>query len=188
MFEEKIDLNIVEIDNVVEKEIYGQKIKFNKYLEQSYCKVIIETCIESFLGKNDENKDFTTSIMNILQSMNISLCYLTTNINIDNISYEDLCAMGIFKTIEETLINYNEIKESIMMGISIIFNYLTYNTLQQLPTTKQMAENLSEIKDIITSNPEKVKEYADVIMANHPELKGFGEILENIINKLNKEE
>ena len=57
MFEEKIKLNPIEIDNVVEKEIYGQKVKFNKYLEQDYCKIIIDICIESFIDAKD--KDFS---------------------------------------------------------------------------------------------------------------------------------
>lgn len=186
MFEEKIKLTPIEIDNVVEKEIYGQKVKFNKYLEQDYCKIIIDICIESFI--NTKDKDFSTSLMNTMQNMNIALCYLTTNINIDNISYEDLCAMGVFKTIKETLINYNEIKNIIMLSISVIFDNFIYKTLEQLPTTKGMAENLSEIKEIITSNPEKAQEYANIVIANHPELKGFGEIFENIINKINKKE
>lgn len=186
MFEEKINLNTVEIDNVVEKEIYGQKVKFNRYLEQDYCKVIIDTCIDTFMNTN-KNGDFTASIMNVLQAMNIGLCYVATNINIDDVSYEDLCSMGIFKAIEETLINYKEIRDNIIFSINIMLDYFVYDTLEKLPTTKQMTENLSEIREIIASNPEKAKEYANVIMANHPELKGFGEIFENIINKLNKE-
>lgn len=188
MFEEKIKFNVEEINNIVEKEIYGQKVKFNKYLEQEYCQFIINECIENFVNTNNDKQDFSLSIMSILKTMNICLCYLTTNIDIENISYEDLCAMGIFKTIEETLINYKEIKDEIIISINLMFNYLIYNTLESLPTTKEMTDNLSEIRNIMVSNPEKAKEYANIIMANHPELKGFGELFEKILNNLNKKE
>ena len=40
MFEEKIKLNVEKLDNIIEKEICGQKFKFNTYLEQEYCKFI----------------------------------------------------------------------------------------------------------------------------------------------------
>ena len=101
MFNEKIKLNLDNFDNTVTKEINGQEFKINKYLEQDLCKTVIDECIDRFIEINNENHDFASSIMSVLQTMNISLCYLTTNIDIDNVSYEDLCAIGIFKTIEE---------------------------------------------------------------------------------------
>ena len=124
----------------------------------------------------------------IISKIRNDFCNGQTNIDIENISYEDLCAMGIFKTIEETLINYKEIKDEIIISINLMFNYLIYNTLESLPTTKEMTDNLSEIRNIMVSNPEKAKEYANIIMANHPELKGFGELFEKILNNLNKKE
>jgi hypothetical protein len=187
MFEEKIKLNVEKLDNIIEKEICGQKFKFNTYLEQEYCKFIIDECINRFIEINNENKDFALSIMSINQTINICLCYLTTNIDINNISYEDLSSLGIFKIIENTLINYNEIKENVFNSITMMFNYIIYNTLEQLPNSKQMIENLQEIKDVFTSNPEKAKEFANIVITNHPELKGFGEIFEKILNNLNKE-
>lgn len=188
MFEEKIKLNPVEIDNVVEKDVYGQKVKFNKYLPLDYCKFIVDSCIERFIKINDEKKDFSFSMMSIIQTMNVYLCYLTTNIDMEDIAYEDLCAMGIFSKIEETLINYKEIKEYVTNCTTLIFNYIIYNAIEQLPTTKGMAEDLSTIKEVFESNPEKAKEYANIVMANHPELQGFGEIFEKFLNNLNKKE
>ena len=120
--------------------------------------------------------------------MNLCLCYLTTNIDIDDIAYEDLYAMGVFKAIEETLINYNEIKNLIILCVSLIYDYVIYGILEQLPTTKEMTKNLQEIKEAFTSNPEKAKEFANIVVANHPELKGFGEIFEKFLNNLNKKE
>ena len=188
MFEEKIKLDIKKIDNIIEKEIYGQKIKFNKYLDQKSCGFIINECIETLGATSDQNKTLATALIGVLQTMNICLCYLTTNIDIEDVSYEDLYIMGVFKTIEETLINYNEIKEMVILCISLIYDYVIYGTLENLPTTKQMTENLEGIKDIFSSNPEKAKEFANIIIANHPELKGFGEIFEKILNNLNKKE
>lgn len=188
MFEEKIKLTPIEIDNVVEKEIYGQKVKFNRYLPLDYCRIIINNCIEKFMEINAQEKNFTNSVMSITQTMNICLCYLTTNIDIDDIAYEDLYAMNVFSTIEETLINYKEIKETVMTCVGLIFDYVIYNAIEQLPTTKGMVENLSEIKDVFTSNPEKAKEFANIVISNHPELKGFGEIFEKFLNNLNKKE
>lgn len=188
MFEEKIKLNPVKIDNIIEKEIYGQKVKFNKYLPLDYCKFIIDSCIDRFMEVNKDNKDFTTSIMSVTQTMNVYLCYLVTDIDMDNIAYEDLYAMGVFSTIEETLINYKEIKDTVMSCIGLMFDYFIYDAIDKLPTAKGMAENLSEIKEVFTSNPEKAKEFANIVIANHPELKGFGEIFEKFLNNLNKKE
>lgn len=187
MFEEKIKLNPVEIDNVVEKEICGQKFKFNKYLETQYYGFIIDECIHKFLeiGKDTE---FANSIRVIMQTMNICLCYLTTNIDISDIAYDDLNIMGVFKIIEENLINYQEIKDSVLVSFGILFSYMSYDTLRELPTSKQMTENLQEITEVFKSNPEKAKEYANIVMANHPELQGFGKIFEKILNNLNKKE
>lgn len=185
MFNEKIKLNLENFDNTVTKEINGQEFKFNKYLEQDLCKTVIDECIGRFIEINNENHDFTSSIMSVLQTMNISLCYLTTNIDIDNVSYEDLCAIGIFKAIEETLINYKEIKDNVMSCIGLMFDYIIFNAIEQLPSSKQMNDNLQDIKEIFESNPEKAKEYANIIMTNHPELKSFGEIFENILKNLN---
>ena len=188
MFEEKIKLTPIEIDNVVEKEIYGQKVKFNKYLPVEYYGFIIDNCMERFIEINNQEKNFTSSILSIMQTLNIYLCYFTTNIDIEDITYNDLCAMGIFSTIEKTLINYHEIKDMTITAINIMINYFIYNTLEQLPTANGMAENLSEIKDIFTSNPEKAKEFANIVISNHPELKSFGEIFEKFLNNLNKKE
>lgn len=188
MFDEKIKLNLESFDNTVTRLINGQEFKFNKYLEQEFCKVVINECLDRFIEVNNENKDYTVSIMSVLQTMNISLCYLTTNIDIENISYEDLSALGVFKTIEDTLINYSEIKSNVIMCVSLMFDYVIYNAIESLPSTKQMTDNLEELKEIFTSNPEKAKEYANIVMTNHPELKGFGEIFEKILNNINKKE
>ena len=145
MFEEKIKLTPIEIDNVVEKEIYGQKVKFNKYLPLDYCRIIIDNCIEKFMEINTQEKNFTNSVMSITQTMNICLCYLTTNIEIEDVAYEDLYIMGVFKTIEETLINYQEIKSIVISCVGLMFDYVIYNALNQLPTNTEMVDNLQKI-------------------------------------------
>ena len=188
MFEEKIKLNVIEIDNTVTKNIYDQEFKFNKYLDQNSCEFIVNQCIERLVEVSNEKKSLIGALNSVLQTMNICLCYLTTNIDIDSVAYEDLCAMGVFKTIEETLINYNEIKSLVVLSISLIYDYIIYGILEQLPTTKEMSNNLEEIIHAFSSNPEKAKEYANIIITNHPELRGFGEIFEKILNNLNKEE
>jgi len=188
MFEEKVKLNAIKIDNTVTKNIYGQEFKFNKYLDQSSCEFIVNQCIERLVEVSNEGKSLIGALNSVLQTMNICLCYLTTNIDIDSVAYEDLHAMGVFKTIEEILINYNEIKSLVILSVSLIYDYVIYGTLQQLPTTKEMTNNLKEIMDIFNSNPEKAKEFANIVASNHPELKGFGEIFEKILNNLNKEE
>lgn len=188
MFEEKIKLNVVNTNTIVVKNIYDQEFKFIKYLDQNSCEFIVNQCIERLVEVSNEKKSFISALNSVLQTMNICLCYLTTNIDMDSVAYEDLYAMGVFKTIEETLINYNEIKSLVMLSVSLIYDYVIYGTLQQLPTTKGMETNLKEITNIFSSNPEKAKEFANIVMANHPELKGFGEIFEKILNNLNKEE
>ena len=188
MFEKKIKLNVEKVENVVEKEIYGQKFKFNKYLDQSSCEFVVKQCVEAFIKKNNEEMDYITAMNSTLQTMNICLCYLTTNIEIDDVAYEDLYIMGVFKTIEETLINYQEIKSIVIACIGLMFNYVVYGALIKLPTTKDMADNLNNIKEFFKSNPEKAKEFANIIVANHPELKTFGEIFEKILTNLNKKE
>ena len=188
MFEEKIKLDIKKINNIVEKEIYGQKFKFNKYLDQNYCEFVINQCLEAFIKNNNEQANYITAMNSALQTMNICLCYLTTNIEIDDVAYEDLYIMGIFKTIEETLINYQEIKTSVISCIGLMFDYVIYNALNQLPTNTEMADNLQKIQEVFKSNPEKAKEFANIVIANHPELKNFGEIFEKFLTNLNKKE
>ena len=185
MFDEKVKLNLENFDNTITKEINGQEFKFHKYLEQEYCKAIINECLDRFIEVNNENHNFTLSIMAVLQTMNISLCYLTTNIDIENVSYEDLSAIGVFKTLEETLVNYNEIKDNVLSCVGLMFDYIIFNAIEQLPSSKQMNDNLQEMREIMLSNPEKAKEYANIIIANHPELKSFGETFEKILNNLN---
>lgn len=188
MFEEKIKLNVKKVDNVVTKQIYGQEFKFNKYLDQNSCEFVINQCLESFIKKNNEEMNYITAMNSILQTMNICLCYLTTNIEIDDIAYEDLYIMGVFQTIEETLINYNEIKNTVIACVGLMFDYVIYNALNQLPTNTDMVNNLEQIKEIFESNPEKAKEFANIIIANHPELKSFGETFEKILINFNKKE
>lgn len=188
MFEEKIKLNVEKIDNIIEKEICGQKFKFNKYLNEEECSFVINECMKHFIKTNNEKQNFSLSVMSSIQMMNICLCYLATNIDIDNISYEDLYIMGIFEEIKNTLINYQEIKDNVLTSISLMFNYIIYDAIEKLPSNKDMVDNLQEMRDILASNPEKAKEYANIIMANHPELKGLGEIFEKILNSLNKKE
>ena len=188
MFEEKVKLNITEIDNVVEKEICGQKIKFNTYLNQESCLFVISECLDRFIESNNETRNFIIAMNETIRTMNIALCYLSTNIEIENISYDDLYIIGIFKEIKETLINYDEIKTIVISCITLIFDYVIYNTLEKIPSNEQMIDNLEKIKEIFTSNPEKAKEFANIIIANHPELSGFGEVFEKILNNLNKEQ
>lgn len=188
MFEEKVKLNVVDAHTIIIKNIYDQEFKFIKYLDQNSCEFIVNQCIERLVEVSNERKSFIGALSSVLQTMNICLCYLTTNIDIDSVAYEDLYAMGVFKTIEETLINYNEIKSLVLLSVSLIYDYVIYGILEQLPTTKEMANDLKEITNIFSSNPEKAKEFANIIMANHPELRGFGEIFEKILNNLNKEE
>ena len=59
MFEEKIKLDVKKIDNIVEKEIYGQKFKFNKYLDQNYCEFVINQCLEAFIKNNNEQANYS---------------------------------------------------------------------------------------------------------------------------------
>lgn len=188
MFEEKIKLDVKKVDNVAIKQIHGQEFKFNKYLDQNSCEFVINQCLESFIKKINEEKNYIIAINSVLQTMNICLCYLTTNIEIEDVAYEDLYIMGVFKTIEETLINYDEIKNNIIACIEVMFDYVIYNAFEELPTSKEMMNNLKQIKEVFESNPEKAKEFANIIIANHPELKSFGEIFEKILTKLNKKE
>ena len=188
MFEEKIKLNVIEIDNTITRNIHGQPVKINKYLDQNSCEFIVNQCLERLVDVSNDKKNFVSALNSVFQTMNLCLCYLTTNIDIDDIAYEDLYAMGVFKAIEETLINYNEIKNLIILCVSLIYDYVIYGILEQLPTTKEMTKNLEEIKEAFTSNPEKAKEFANIVVANHPELKGFGEIFEKFLNNLNKKE
>lgn len=188
MFEEKIKLDVKKVDNVVIKQIHGQEFKFNKYLDQNSCEFVINQCLESFIKKNNEEMNYITAMNSALQTMNICLCYLTTNIEIDNIAYEDLYIMGIFKTIEETLINYQEIETAVISCVGLMFDYVIYNALNQLPTNTEMVDNLQKIQEVFKSNPEKAKEFANIVIANHPELKSFGETFEKILTNLNKKE
>ena len=146
--------------------------------------------MNDFVGKKYKYIKNDDKIRKMLEKRLYQICDfdLVTDIDMDNIAYEDLYAMGVFSTIEETLINYKEIKDTVMSCIGLMFNYFIYDAIEKLPTSKGMAENLSEIKEIFTSNPEKAKEFANIIIANHPELRGFGEIFEKILNNLNKKE
>lgn len=188
MFEEKIKLDVKKVDNVVTKQIHGQEFKFNKYLDQISCEFVINQCLESFIKKNNEEMNYITAMNSALQTMNICLCYLTTNIEIEDIAYEDLYIMGIFKTIEETLINYQEIKSAVISCVGLMFDYVIYDALNQLPTNTEMVDNLQKIQEVFKSNPEKAKEFANIVIANHPELKSFGETFEKILTNFNKKE
>lgn len=138
----------------ITKKIGDQNFKIKPFISIDEKEYILNTILSSLEKRIKENEGIIPLIMGIEADLDLLVCIICTNVNLEGIKYDDIYNSGFFSIVKENIINYDDIKDAA-------------NTLIYLLKITNMLPDLDEkfnIEDIVKDKtPEEISALTDFI-------------------------
>lgn len=143
-------------------------IKIIPWLESKYIAFVIGETLKTFKKSIEAGDNDETTLTVSLLTMEMLLAEVATNLDITDLSADDIGATGLFNAIHEKLLNYDTIKSAVLAGMDMVGDGLIANALEKNAPEKSLEEMKEMLEDYKTS--EKIQGLIETMLANNPYL------------------
>lgn len=143
-------------------------IKILPWLESKYIAFVIGETLKTFKKSIEAGDNDETTLTVSLLTMEMLLVEVATNLDITDLSADDIGATGLFNAIHEKLLNYDTIKSAVLAGMDMVGDGLIANALEKNAPEKSLEEMKEMLEDYKTS--EKIQGLIETMLANNPYL------------------
>lgn len=143
-------------------------IKIIPWLESKYIAFVIGETLKTFKKSIEAGDNDETTLTVSLLTMEMLLVEVATNLDITDLSADDIGATGLFNAIHEKLLNYDTIKSAVLAGMDMVGDGLIANALEKNAPEKSLEEMKEMLEDYKTS--EKIQGLIETMLANNPYL------------------
>ena len=143
-------------------------IKIIPWLESKYIAFVIGKTLKTFKKSIEAGDNDETTLTVSLLTMEMLLVEVATNLDITDLSADDIGATGLFNAIHEKLLNYDTIKSAVLAGMDMVGDGLIANALEKNAPEKSLEEMKEMLEDYKTS--EKIQGLIETMLANNPYL------------------
>lgn len=143
-------------------------IKIIPWLESKYIAFVIGETLKTFKKSIEAGDNDETTLTVSLLTMEMLLVDVATNLDITDLSADDIGATGLFNAIHEKLLNYDTIKSAVLAGMDMVGDGLIANALEKNAPEKSLEEMKEMLEDYKTS--EKIQGLIETMLANNPYL------------------
>ena len=144
-------------------------IKIIPWLESKYIAFVIGETLKTFKKSIEAGDNDETTLTVSLLTMEMLLVEVATNLDITDLSADDIGATGLFNAIHEKLLNYDTIKSAVLAGMDMVGDGLIANALEKNAPEKSLEEmKVNILIDAETS--EKIQGLIETMLANNPYL------------------
>lgn len=143
-------------------------IKIIPWLESKYIAFVIGETLKTFKKSIEAGDNDETALTVSLLTMEMLLAEVATNLDITDLSADDIGATGLFNAIHEKLLNYDTIKSAVLAGMDMVGDGLIANALEKNAPEKSLEEMKEMLEDYKTS--EKIQGLIETMLANNPYL------------------
>ena len=131
--------------------------------------IVDESC---FYGKQliEEKQSDATVVLSTLTKMDMLITLLATNIDMDDLDADFLGSAGIFAIVKEKVLNYDNIKDSVLSVLSMIGDGLVISQLGNIASIDDLEKAQEQIDGYMKNGEtsDKMKELIEVMLANNP--------------------
>lgn len=155
MENQKVDIKLKN-KNTITKKIGEQSYKIVPYIALQEKATIMEEIYVLYQERVQENEHLIPLLAGIIADMDLIILREKTNINLENISYDDLVCSGVLDTVKDTIVNYKDIRDSV--------EYMIF--LFRLPDMSDMKNMNFDIKDLMKDkSQEEINEVIEQIQS-----------------------
>lgn len=165
----KVDLKKKQMSNV---KIGDVSIKIKPWLDLAEVVYIVdESC---FYGKQliDEKQSDATVIVSALTKMDMLIVLLATNIDMEDLDADTLGSAGIFDIVREKVLNYENIKSSVLSVLNMVGDGLVISQLGNVASLDDLEKAQEQIDGYMKNGEtsDKMKELIEIMLANNPKV------------------
>lgn len=149
-----------------------QTIKVKPWLDIKEAAFIVDESCSYFKDLISQNQSDAIATSLAFAKMNLLITALATNLDLEDIDADVVGSAGIFNIMEEKVMNYNIIKDSVLSGMNMIGNGLIIDQLSNIASLDDLEKAQNQISDYMQNNEysDKVKGLIEVMLANNPKV------------------
>lgn len=153
----------LQFDKCVKKKVdwNGQKFEIQPLVDNKnklYIYNEIERCFNERIKEQEDNIPLN---LGLSADLDMLICALQTNVNLDDVSYDDMVTSGFVSFVKSNINNYNEIKQNVD---SLIIVLVIKSLLPDLSNFLTEFDIMGGIKD---KSPEEIQKMLEVLEATN---------------------
>ena len=117
--EDKVKLNFKKKRKITKK-IGDQSFKIKPFISLNEKEYILNMICKSFNSRIESGEDFSYLIAGIQADLDMLVCTMCTNVDLENVKYEDIYNSEFIPVVKENVINYRDIEQSCNNMITIL--------------------------------------------------------------------
>lgn len=157
--EKNVKLNFHSKKNVTKK-IGDQSFKIKPFISIAEKEYILEKIAESINERLDREEDIVPLIAGIQGDLDMLICFICTDVNLDGIDYKDIYNSEFIPMVKSCIINYDDIEKScnslmtilkfahLIPDLSILKDNFNLEDLAKNRTPEEIEGIINVIKDI----------------------------------------
>lgn len=135
----------------------GKKIDIQPIINNESRLYICKEIERCFNERMAEKEDSIPLNLGLSADLDVLICSLQTNADLDNVSYEDMVLSGFINFVKDNIINYSEVKKDVDGLITI----LTIKSL--IPDLNNVFTEVNVFDNIKDKSPEEIQKLIDIL-------------------------
>lgn len=144
-------------------------VKIKSWINSDEVAYIVNDVLYNFKETIQQEED-AVALVGALLRMDLLIVALATNLDINELTADEVGATGLFNAIHEKVLNYGLIKDAVISGMNIAGDGIIVDKIGDMATVEELEKTTEQIKEQFEANPEKANELVKIMLANNPAL------------------
>lgn len=151
-----VKLNFKKKRNITKK-LGDQSFKIKPFISIDEKEYILNAICGSLTERMEEKEEITPLILGIQADLDMLICILCTNVNLEGVKYEDIYNSEFLSIVKENIVNYKDIEKSCTDLVYFL------KIINSLPDISGLSENFDIKKLMEGKSPEEIEELTNII-------------------------